>query len=237
MNSLTTTARITGALYLLLAVAGGLGFLLVRPAIMVPDDAAATLSNLLSQETVARFGIALELLTVLSQAVLAIWFFKLFRSVNVVAATSVAAFGLVNAVAILGSAAFSSTALAVALDPSLSSAARTAETVQLMYQLGGTLWGVGGLFFGLWLIPMGRLVLESRWMPRPLGWILLAGGVAYVISVFVTYVVPAPSVVTDGLAIIATVGEFWMLGYLLIIGVRRGAAAPVPVAKDVARAH
>ena len=236
MNSLTTTARITGALYLVLAVTGGLGFLLVRPAIFVPDDASTTLANLLAQESLARIGIALELLTVLSQAVLAIWFFKLFRSVNAVAATSVAAFGLVNAVAILGSATFSSTALAVALDPALSVAGGTAETVQLMYQLGGTLWGVGGIFFGLWLIPMGQLVLQSRWMPRPLGWILIAGGIGYVISVFTTYVVPAPGGVAEALAIVATVGEFWMLGYLLILGVRRGATVPTALAKEAARA-
>ncbi len=52
-----------------------------------------------------------------------------------------------------------------------------------MYQLGGTLWGVGGIFFGLWLIPLGQLVIQSRWMPRPLGWILIGGGLGYVVSV------------------------------------------------------
>lgn len=225
MNSLTTTARVSGVLYLILAVAGAVGFLLIRPAIVVSDDASATLANLTSHETLARAGVGLELVTVLSQAVLAVWFFKLFRSVNVTAAMSLAAFGLVNAVAILGSAAFSSTALAVAFDPSLSTATGTGETVQLMYQLGGALWGVGGLFFGLWLIPMGWLVIQSRWMPRLLGWILIAGGVAYVIGVFVTYVVPTPGFVADSLSLVATVGEFWMMGYLLIFGVRRGASA------------
>jgi hypothetical protein len=153
MNSLKTTARITGLLYLLLGITGMLGFLLIRPALFVPDDAEATLANLVEQPTLARLGIALELLIVLSQAVLAIWFFKLFRSVNVTAAVSLAAFGLINAVAILGSSAFSATALTLALDPTAASA----ETVQLMYQLGGAFWTVGGLFFGLWLIPMGRL--------------------------------------------------------------------------------
>jgi hypothetical protein len=211
-------------LYLVLAAAGGVGFLVVRPAILVTGDANATLANLVAQEALARTGIALELVAVLAQALLAVWFFRLFREVDVTAATALAAFGLVNAVAVLGSAAFSSTALAVAFDPSLSAEGATAETVQLMYQLGGSLWGVGGLFFGLWLIPMGFLVHRSRWMPRPLGWILLAGGIAYVVSVFVIYVVPAPGIVAQALAMVATVGEFWMLGYLLLFGVRRGAA-------------
>ena len=204
-----------------------LGFLLVRPALFVPDDAAATLANLVEQQTLARLGIALELLTVLSQSVLAIWFFKLFRSVNVTAAVSLAAFGLINAVAILGSSAFLATALAVATDPTLSPAGGTAETAQLMYQLGGSVLECGGLFFGLWLIPMGRLVLESRWMPRPLGWALIVGGASYILSAFVVYLIPdAPEFVEIGLSLVATVGEFWMIGYLLIFGVRRGASLP-----------
>jgi hypothetical protein len=232
MNSLTATARTSGALYLVLAVTGALGFLLIRPAIVVPGDAAATLANLLDQDALARLGIALELLTVLSQSALAVWFFKLFRGVDVTAAMSLAAFGLINAVAILASAAFSSTALAVASDPALAPTDGMAETVQLMYQLGATFWGVGGLFFGLWLIPMGLLVIRSRWMPRPLGWVLIAGGLGYVVSVFITYVIPAPGVVVEALAILATVGEFWMLGYLLIFGVRRGASVPAEVVRS-----
>ncbi len=31
-------------------------------------------------------------------------------------------------------------------------------------------WDIGGLFFGLWLIPMGYVVLTSRVMPIALGW-------------------------------------------------------------------
>ena len=45
------------------------------------------------------------------------WFYKLFRSVDAFAAGTLATFGMVNAVAILGSAALLATALAVALDP------------------------------------------------------------------------------------------------------------------------
>jgi hypothetical protein len=228
MNPLAATARMTGLLYLVLAITGALSFLVVRPALFVPDDAAATLANLVEQEALARLGIVLELLTVLSQSLLAIWFFKLFRSVNVTAAVSLAAFGLVNAVAILGSSAFLATALAVATDPTLSSASATAETAQLMYQIAGEFWAVGNLFFGLWLIPMGRLVLASRWMPRPLGWVLIAGGVSYVLSAFIVYLVPnAPELADTVLSLVATVGEVWMIGYLLIFGVRRGATVPV----------
>ena len=99
----------------------------------------------------------------------------------------VAVFGMVNAVAILGSAAMLATALDVADDRSLAVSGGAAATVQLLYVISGHLWGVAGLFFGLWLIPMGWLVVRSRWLPRPLGLVLMVGGVGYVLSTFVSY--------------------------------------------------
>ena len=91
------------------------------------------------------------------------------------------------------------------------------------------------LFFGLWLIPMGYLVLASRWMPRPLGWILMAGGVGYILSAFVVYLIPgAPGAVELALTVLATVGEFWMIGYLLIKGVRTDTEPRIPMPEHVA---
>jgi len=235
MSSLKRMARITGLLYLGIAITGMLGFLLIRPEIYVTGDSAATLANLVEREMLARLGIALELLVVLTQALAAIWFYKLFRSVSSTAAGSLAAFGLINSTAILSSAAFLVSALAIALDPALAPGGDAAASVQLMYELSGAFWGVGALFFGLWLIPMGYLVLASRWMPRPLGWILIAGGVGYILSAFVLYLIPdAPGTAELALTGLATVGEFWMIGYLLTKGVRSDLAPPVAMPEHVA---
>ena len=100
--------------------------------------------------------------------------------VDTFAAGCIAAFGLVNAVAILVSAALLATALEVALDSTLIRPVARPAHVQLLYLVSGKLWEVGALFFGLWLMPMGWCVLRSGWMPRPLGWILIGGGVGYV---------------------------------------------------------
>jgi hypothetical protein len=235
MSSLKKTARITGLLYLGVGITGMMGFLLIRPEIYVAGDAAATLANLVEREMLARLGIAFELLIVLTQALASVWFYKLFRTVSSTAAGSLAAFGLVNSTAILSSAAFLVSALAIAVDPALAPGGDAAATAQLMYETSGAFWGVGGLFFGLWLIPMGYLVLTSRWMPRPLGWVLMAGGVGYILSAFVVYLIPeAPGWVELALTIPATVGEFWMIGYLLIKGVRSEVAWPVATPDRVA---
>jgi hypothetical protein len=218
------TARIAGLWYLGLAITGMLGFLLVRPAIHIPGDAAATAQNVMDREALARLGVTLELGIVLSQVLAAVWFFKLFRGINTVAAGSLAAFGFVNAIAILGSAACMSTAIAVAGDASLAPGGDAAATIQLFYVSSSKLWGVGALFFGLWLIPMGHLAVTSGRMPKALGWVLMGGGVGYMLSAFLSNgVVGAPTWLVDGLTVPATIGEFWMIGYLLSVGIR-----PIP---------
>lgn len=224
MQPLIRTARVTGLLYLGLAITGLLGFLTIRPMLFVADDATATLANLVTHESLARAGIALELLIVLTQALAAVWFFRLFRAADPVNAGSIAAFGLVNAVVILVSAALIGTALEVALNGT----ADAATTAQLMYVISGNLWLVGALFFGLWLIPMGVCVLRSGWMPRALGWVLIAGGIGYLLSAFVGYLVPGAGAVADALVFPSAIGEFWMIGYLLVLGVRRRAIEVAP---------
>ena len=97
--------------------------------------------------------------------------------------------------------------------------------VHLLIGLSDNLWVAGGLFFGLWLVPMGVLVLRSAGMPRLLGWLLVGGGVGYVLSAFVAALSPGAQPVADALTVPATIGEVWMVGYLLHGGVFRGPAA------------
>lgn len=226
-NELVRTARVTGALYLGLGLSGILGFMVARSALYVDGDAEATFANLLEHETVARLALTGEMAAVVTQVLVALWFFRLFRGVNAFAAGSLAAFGIMNAVAILVGAAFTATAIGVAG----GDVAGDAATVQLMFGLNEAAWGIGQLFFGLWLIPMGRLAVRSGYLPRLLGHLLVAGGVTYVAVAFLTYLWPdMPETLALGLAMVPTAGEFWTIGYLLILGVRRKALEAAPVA-------
>jgi len=231
MNALQRTARLTGLAYLGLAVSGMLGFLLVRQRLFVPGDAAATTANLVADETLARLGTAVDLTVVLTQALAAVLFARLFRRVDALAAGSIAAFGLVNAVVILVAAAFSATALDVALEGPAPGADSPA-TAQLLYELTDITWALGGLFFGLWLVPMGWLALRSGYFPRALGWVLVAGGVGYVLSTYVVAVAPDLADASYALTLPATVGELWMVGHLLWRGVRPTAAGGEALAHD-----
>src|SRR3546814_15103194 len=112
------------------------------------------------------------------------------------------------------------TAFAVANDTGLVAGLDPAGAVQLLYLVSGQLWTIGAVFFGLWLVPMGMLVLRSGWMPGLLGWTLVVGGVGYVVSAFAG-LVPGLSTVSMVATLPATIGEFWMIGYLMVRGTRK----------------
>ena len=215
------TARTTGLLYLGLAITGLLGYMVVRNQLFVAGNPGATLANLTQHESLARLGIVIEMGVVITQALAALWFYRLFKSVNSFAAGSIAAFGLVNATVILGSAAMLATALDVSQDLSLTVSGGAPATSQLLYLVSGHLWTIGGIFFGLWLVPMGWLARRSGWMPNLLGWILMIGGVGDVANALLSYLLPNAGPALDLLTMPATIGELWMVGYLCLRGVRR----------------
>jgi hypothetical protein len=222
MTTTQRSAQRTGLAYLVLAVSGIVGFLLIRRQLYVPDDAMRTAANLVAHEGLARLGIAADLVTVLTQALAAVGFFLVFRRVDSAGAASITAFGLVNSVVVLVATAFSATALQVALRGGPTSASE----VLMLYDLNAATWSAGGLFFGLWLIPMGWLTLRSGSMPPVLGWILVVGGVGYVLSTLVTFLAPDASGLAGVLPLPATVGEVWMIGYLLIKGMPERPGVP-----------
>jgi hypothetical protein len=221
-------ARTTGLLYLAMLPTGMLGFLVIRPRLVDPDSADATLANVVAAEQLARTAVSLELALVVVQALAALWFFRLFRRLDAVTAGALAAFGTVNAVVVLGSAAAVGTGIDAAL-------AGDAPATALMFLLADHLWDAGAVFFGLWLVPMGMLAVRAG-LPRLLGGLLVVGGVGYVLSAFWQTLVPSAPAVGDLLVLPATVGEVWMIVALLWHGFRREPTVPAAQPEAALRA-
>jgi Domain of unknown function (DUF4386) len=221
MESLKTTARATGLWYLGVGLTGMLGFLLIRPQLYIVGDAHLTVARLTERSALAHLGVALEVALVGVQAMAALWFYKLFVSLNRVAAVGVLVFGMMNCVAIMVSAIAMSAILSVIADPHLAPGGDVASTVALLVAISSAAWSVGGLFFGFWLIPMGWVAAMSGRFPRTLGWILIVGGGGYVLGALLSAGwAGAPKSLIEALPLPATVGEFWMIGYLLSKGIR-----------------
>lgn len=217
-RQLISTARLAGVWYLILAISGVLGFMIFHSRIFISNDPQKTLTNLINHESTSRIRLLLELIIIISQALTAVWFYKLFREINAWAAWTVGIWGMMNSAVIMISAISMSSAIEIT-----KSSAQTYQEkvtlIQLLSNLITSAWGVGNIFFGLWLIPMGYIVVNSKRMPVWLGRILIIGGIGYLLSVFTKYI-GINNPVLEILVIPATVGEFWMIGYLLIYGIR-----------------
>lgn len=217
-SELVRTARLTGIWYLGLAVTGVLGFLLLHSQIYISNEPTKTLTNLIEQELLARTRLLFEFGIVTTQALAAVYFYKLFRKIDGWGAWTLGIWGMVNAVVIMISAIAMATTIELANSAELSFDNKI-MLIQLLEQISSNAWGVGSLFFGLWLIPMGYIVVSSKRMPLWLGRILIIGGVGYILSPFVNYI-GINNFIVDVITIPATIGEFWMIGYLLLYGIR-----------------
>ncbi|HZD50085.1 MAG TPA: DUF4386 domain-containing protein [Silvibacterium sp.] len=74
---------------------------------------------------------------------------------------------------------------------------------------------VAGIFWGLWLFPLGLLVYRSRFIPRFLGVLLMVGTFAYLANSFTSLVAPQYEEVVsrwmDPLQAVELVFMFWLL--------------------------
>ncbi len=218
-SQLVNTARITGIWYLIMAISGILGFMVFHPQIFVSGNPEKTLANLIDLESTARVRLLFEFAIVISQALTAVWFYKLFKDINEWAAWTLGIWGMINSVAIMISAISMASAIGIA-NSSVQTMDDKVLLIQVFQNIIANAWGIGGLFFGLWLFPMGYIVIKSKRMPIWLGRVIFLGGIGYLISTIISYMgIDFPY--NRILILPATVGEFWMIGYLLIFGIRQ----------------
>src|SRR5579864_4693615 len=89
-------ARIAGALYLVLIVAGGWSEVFVRGTIIVAGDAAATAHNIAASPSLWRASIAADLVMHLCDVVVMTALYLLFKAVNRNLALSALLFNVVQ---------------------------------------------------------------------------------------------------------------------------------------------
>ena len=73
---------------------------------------------------------------------------------------------------------------------------------------------VADVRWGLWLFPLGKLVIESNYFPKFLGYALIAACLGYLLGVVIKIVFPNASyllIVSDTLAFGELVFAFWFV--------------------------
>lgn len=210
MTSIQRFSRITGVVYLFIALAGafGIGYL---PGLVVPGDITATISNIVTNETTVRWAIVAALATQLGHLFLVLMLHRILAPVNVAAAQLMVIFVLVGIpIAMLNEAS-----IGVVLEL-LQNADSSANLISALLDFHAYGIIIVQIFWGLWLFPFGYLVYKSDFLPRIIGVTLMIGCFGYLADSLI-YFFDSDFPVT--FAIYLFWGELIVLLWLMIRGV------------------
>ncbi len=224
MSAPKRLARLAGLLYLVVGIFGAFAVAYVSPKVYAAGDAAATAANVLANAGLVRLGVVADLLQATVLVFLGLTLHRLLRHAGGHAAGAMVVLVAIATTIMCLDKVFQVAALRVATDASYATAfgAAGAEAlVLLLLDLHHHGYLVAQIFFGLWLVPLGYLAYTSGLFPRALGVVLIAAGVSYLIDLLAAFLAPASrEQIRYFLAILPTIAEVWLLGYLLAIGVK-----------------
>jgi hypothetical protein len=232
MTTIQQQARRAGRLYFLLGLLGPIGLIIVPTRLIVSGDAAATADRIRASEWLFRVGIGSEILSQVLVIFLVTAFYRLFKPVSRNLALQVMVLGAFISVPIcfVGDA-FSLSALAAVKGAPFLSAFDRAQQDSLAYlllRLHSQCLLVAEVYWGLWLYPVGMLVVRSGFIPRFIGYLLFVAGAAYIVDASVSILLPQYAGAINNVTGILFSAELAIIFWLLIWGAN-GPRAQLPV--------
>jgi hypothetical protein len=221
MNSINKTARFAGFLYLIMIPLGLFGIMWVS-SLIVPGDAAITANNIMASESLFRLSIVSALILQTGHILLVLVLYKLLKAVNKNHASLMVIFMLV-AVPIAMLNELNRFAALLLLSGADYLTVFTADQLQALVPLFLGLHehgiNIAGIFWGLWLFPMGYLVFKSGYIPRILGVLLIIAGFGYLLDFFTFFLLPNFYATINQITQFTGWGELLLPLWLLIKGV------------------
>jgi hypothetical protein len=218
-------ARMAGALYLLIALFGGFSIGYV-PMQIVADDAATTSANLLDNQGLFKLGVFADSAVILFELAITALIYHLFYQIGPKMAT-VALIARAGMITVMGINILLWIMPSILLTkPSGLETAQLYAFVQFCvdgHSMGVFVWQ---LFFGVHLLALGWLVLQSQVVPHLLGRGLFVGAFGYLIEGFVNLTfldLALLDYTIIGLLIIVSISEISFGLWLLVRGGRASA--------------
>lgn len=224
MNPNKKDARVAGLLYAVLAITGAVGIAIVPVTLIVRGDATTTADRIRSSEWLFRLGIASELIAATTFIFLVLALYRLFKGVSEEQASLMVALVLVSVPISFLNVLNEIAALVLLSGPDFLSVFGKPQLdalALLFLGLHSQGFGVAEIFWGLWLLPLGALVIGSGFAPRALGWLVILAGLGYVADSFASLHLPQYRPLVSIVAtIFEAVGELSMIAWLLITGAK-----------------
>jgi len=223
MNSVKKQARIAGLLYFLASLPAPFGLIYVPNKLIVLNDATATANNIRASESLLRLGIGCELLGSIMFILVVVALYRLFKPVNETQALAMMILILISIPISLLSVVNEVVALMVISGADFLSVFDAGQLNALAYilmRLHSRAILVAEIFWGLWLIPFGILVIQSRFIPRVLGYLLFLAALGYLASSVTFLLLPGYGPVVDKFASQLPLCELPIILWLLIWGAK-----------------
>jgi hypothetical protein len=208
--------RIAGIFYLCM-ILFGIFPQIVRSNILVFGDNVDVLANINNSAFIFRLAFLSDLIMMVFCLLTAWTLYNLFKNINkkqsilffifISVSTAVYSMNMINHIAIL----------------ELNGLNEQKQLIQLFTNLHYYGYLIAQIYFGLWLLPLGIIILESKIMPKYFGIMLIAAVFGHMIEVIVTFLFPGNDfnnfIINFGL-IIAMLGEFSFCFWLLFKGIK-----------------
>jgi hypothetical protein len=223
-DSTKRLARFAGVLYLLVGIFGGFAEGFVEPKMYVAGNAAATAGNVVANAGLVRLGVVSDLIDGTIFVFLALALYILLKDVHRSAARAMLvlvalASGLTCLVALFE---FEGLRVATgAVNFAGFGAANSNALVLLLLDAQHYGLLIAQIFFGLWLVQLGYLAYKSGMFFKPLAVLLVVGAAGYLADTFAAFLLPDLGNAIHGyITIPSATAELWMVGYLLVVGVK-----------------
>lgn len=224
MDTVDRRTRIAGLLYLALVGVAPLRLLVIPNKLFVHGNAAATSSNVAAHATLFRAGMAADLLAALLLLAITLVLYELFKDVDRGQARLLVVLGGILPVPIYFLNVLNDAAvlqLATGADYLVAfTVGQRASLLMLFLDLHGYGFRVNEIFWGLWLLPFGRLINTSGLFPRLLGWLLYINGAAYLASSLTGILLPQMEPTVTRMLYPLTLGEVVVMAWFVIRGAR-----------------
>jgi hypothetical protein len=193
VNSIQTTARMTGGLTLIMAVIAPFSMVYMPSILIKPGDAIATTNAITASEGLFRLAIAGDSIVFLIEIALTVLLYVLLKPVDktlsLIAAFSRLAMTVVQGINLLNHF-FVLLLLSGAGYLTVFAPEQLQALVLLFLNAHQSVVLIWGLFFGLHLLVFGYLVYKSGYIPRVLGLALIIAAVCYFIQSFGNILLP-----------------------------------------------
>jgi hypothetical protein len=233
MNNIKSTARLAGFLYVLVALLAPFVLLYVPGQLYVSGDSSATVERISANQDLFMAAILVGLVSELLFVTVILLLYRLLRGVDgTLAVLMVALIMLQVPLAFLGIANEVATLQFIRGGDFLDvfTAPQRDALAMLMINVDRQGVLVSQVFWGLWLLPLGLLIFQSRFVPRVLGIWLVLNGLAYVTLSVIGLVAPEYRTTAFNFATPLMFGELALALWLLIMGVRT-VSTPIPASR------